>query len=157
MIWEFLKKLFERKVLLPQTKEEYEALIETLVKKYKLPDYQHASVVVANGIKHLGPDQDTASHRQLAARVRKNVAYQIAENIGSKINHEIQVDQLASILKVTPNDQQARDALEKASKEGSLYAQAALDRLDGSVRSPAYLSAVPNEETPLPGTASEPA
>ncbi len=110
-------------VVLPQTEKEFDVLVRKLVKKFKLPNEEHAAVVVANRIMHMPPDQATVTLEYLGNCVRKNVAYQVASAKGSKISHRVQVDALVANLKANLNDQQSRDALQKAANDGSDYAK----------------------------------
>jgi hypothetical protein len=142
---------------LPTTEESFNGLINTLVKKYRLPNWEHAAAVVANRIMHLPPDQATTTERYLAHCVLKNIAYQVAQARGQRVAHKGQCDELAARLKAEPNNQEARDTLQKAANEGSDYAKGILAKIDEPL-----LKAVPTPaqvliETQEPATANEPA
>jgi hypothetical protein len=135
-----IRNLFtsNKTVELPTTEESFNGLINTLVKKYKLPNWEHAAAVVANRIMHLSPDQATTTERYLAHCVLKNIAYQVAQARGQRIAHKGQCDELAARLKAEPNNQEARDALQKSANEGSEYAKAIIAKIDEPI-----LKAVP--------------
>jgi hypothetical protein len=114
--------------LVPITEDEFDELVKEVIERYKLPNREHAEAVIANRICHLPPDQALVSLEYLGHCVIKNIAYQIAQNRGQKMNHKIQIDQLDSILTNNPLDQQALDALSKASEEGSEYAKEILNK-----------------------------
>ena len=119
------------KVILPTTSDEFDALIKILVENYKLPSYEHAAAVVANRIMHMSPTEATTTHEHLAHCVLKNMAFQVAQAKGSQIQHKFQIDQLDAILKNNHFDQQALDALQKATDEGSTYAKEILEKYQG--------------------------
>lgn len=135
-----IKGLFERKIILPQTEAQFESLVATIVKKYKLPNKDHAAAVIANRIMHLPPEQATTTLQYLGHCVLKNISFQLAKSQGSKAAHISQVDELFATLTADKNDQQARDALEKAANEGSPYAKEALNKLDGIIETAAAVS-----------------
>lgn len=115
------------KILLPTTEKQFDTLIQKLMVKYNLPRYDHTAAVVANRIMHLPPDQAKTTERYLAHCVLKNMAYQVAQAKGSKIQHKIQIDAIMAELTVNPLNQQAIDALQKAANDGSDYAKAMLN------------------------------
>jgi hypothetical protein len=121
--------MFKKKILLPQTESEFNNLINLLVKKYGLPDWNHAASVVATRITHLPPDQAYSTLEYLGGAVRKNIAYQIAQSRGQHVAHKSQVDAIVAELRSNPHNQQARDELEKAKNAGSAYARDALEKL----------------------------
>jgi len=145
------------KILLPQTAKEFDALVKTLVTKYKLPTSDHAAAVVANRIMHLPPEQAYTTLEHLGECVLKNVAYQVAKSKGSMIQHKMQVDMIAAELKNNPLNQEAWDALESAVKEGSAYAKTVQDKCLGSKPTPILTLAKSSvgEETAPPVAVSE--
>lgn len=128
-----IRNLFSKNkvVDLPITEDQFNNLITHLVKKYELPNWDHAAAVVANRIMHLPPDQATTTERYLSQCVLKNIAFQVAQARGQRISHMNQVEELVSVLKAEPNNQQARDTLQKAANEGSPHAKAALEKIEG--------------------------
>lgn len=118
-------------IFVPITEDEFDALVKKVVRLFKLSNEEHASVIIANRIMHLPPDQATTTLRYLGHCVLKNIAYQVASAKGSKISHRLMIDILAANLKADTKDQQSRDALEKASNEGSEYATQVLNELLG--------------------------
>jgi hypothetical protein len=116
-------------ILLPITEAEFEAFADKIIAKYKLPNKEHAMAVIANRIKHLPPDQATATMEYFGHCVLKNIAFQVADIVGSKVSHKVQVEDLVKTLTNTPNDAQARDQLEKFATEGSPLAKEALEKL----------------------------
>ncbi len=117
-------------IFLPTTEEAFDKLIDDLVETYKLPSKEHATAVVANRIQHLPPDQATTTMKYLGHCVLKNIAFQIAQSKHQKVTHKLQIDQLIQVLKGSPNDAQARDAIDKEISEGSEYAKEELAKLD---------------------------
>ena len=120
----------EEQIMLPTTEDQFDNLITALCEMYALPNKEHAAAVVANRIMHLPADQATSTMKYLGHSVLKNIAYQVAQSKGMRVAHKVQVDQLIQTLKATPNDQQSRDALQKAINEGSDYAKAELEKLE---------------------------
>lgn len=118
-----------REIYLPQNEKEFDQLVHTLCKKYKLPNAEHAAAVVANRIQHLGPDQATSTLEYFGHCILKNIAYQVAEHRSKTIQHKMSIDQLMTLLKNNPNDQQAVDALEQAVNQGSQYAKEQLAKI----------------------------
>lgn len=119
----------QAKIYFPQTEKEFDQLVKKVVRQYKLPNVEHAAVVIANRIMHLPPDQAMTTMEYLGHCVKKNIAYQVASAKGSQISHKMQVNQLVANLKSNINDQQSRDALKKASDEGSVYASQMFNEL----------------------------
>lgn len=117
------------KVKLPTTEAEYDALIDRLLKKYRLKDRQHAGAILSVAIRHLPPHQAYCTLDYLGHSILKNLAYQLANHRSQVLQHEIQVKQLETMLAADPNNQQALDELEKAAREGSLAAKGALERV----------------------------
>lgn len=141
------------RVMVPTTVDEYNALVKVLVKKYKLPNSEHASVVIGNSIRHLPPHQAMTTYKYLGHCVLKNMAYQLAGDVCSKITHKTQIDNIVQMLMTHPNDQQAIDALEAAAKDGSEYAKEVLrlSEWDHQPRSDSIVQLVPN---PTPNQAA---
>jgi len=117
---------------LPINSEEFDLLVDELVTRYQLPNREHAVAIVSNRIQHLPPDQATSTLKYLGHCVLKNLAYQIANQQGNKVQHKMQVDELISRLKADHNDTEARDLLEKAVNVGSTYAKDQLALVDDS-------------------------
>lgn len=125
--------MFKKKtIFLPTTSDEFEILIDRLVKDYKLPDRNHAAAVVSNRIMHLPPEQATATLEYFGHCVIKNIAFQLAQSKGQMVQHKNQINTLFATLTSTPGDTQARDTLEAAAKDGSEYAKEKLAELDGA-------------------------
>lgn len=112
-----------QRLLLPQTEQQFEDLVDVLVKRYKLPDPTHCAVVLANQIQRLPADECYSTLEYLGKSILKSVAYAVALHKSRVLSHKAQIDHIASLLKDNPHDQQALDALEAASKEGSVYAK----------------------------------
>lgn len=121
---------FSKKIQLPRTVDGFNALVDVVVKKYSLPSKDHASVVIANAIRHLPNDQATTTISYLGSSVIKNIANQTAAHIADTIKHESQVQYLADLLRTDPNNNQARDELERAANDGSLSAKKALEEFN---------------------------
>lgn len=135
----------ETTVSFPRTAKEFDALVDRLVKKYKLQNRQHAEAIVINRTMHAPPDQDQTTLEYLGRCILKNQAYQLADYLGKKASHVAQVDQWIAMLTSNPDDQDPRDHLEKAINAGSLYAKEQFGKLDAG---PDYLRVVepPTEE-----------
>lgn len=119
----------ETKIQLPTNEAAFHALIDKLIKRFNLPDRDHATVVVANNIRRLPIDQPWSTEEYLGGCVLKHMAYEVAGAVGSNVAHRHQVDDIVAALEVNGNDQQARDALEKAALDGSEYAKEKCDLL----------------------------
>lgn len=124
------KNSSQTRIKLPTTVKEYEELVDKVVKKHKLQDKHHAAAIISVAIRHLPVTEAYTTLDYLGHYVIKNIANFIADHQAKVLRHESEIDQLANILTNDPNDGQARDALVKAKNEGSIYAAAALDKLE---------------------------
>lgn len=129
------------KVFLPRTLEEFEELVDKVCTKFKLPQRDHAAAVISVAIRHLPNDSAVTTLDYLGHTVLKNMANTICNHKASVLQHNSQVQMLFEKLQHDPNDNQARDELEKAAREGSKVAQEALEKLDTSGADPASLAA----------------
>lgn len=120
---------FQRRVQLPTTPEAFDRLVARVVKEYKLIDAHHAAAVISVAIRHLPHTEAYCTVKYLGDYVLKNLANYVADHKSQIMKHESQIDQLIALLKSNPNDNQARDGLEKAANEGSEYAKAELAKL----------------------------
>lgn len=137
------------KVKLPTTPEAFDNLIDKLCVKFKLTDKHHAAAIVSVAIRHIPNDQAYTTWKYLGHSVQKNIANHVANFKSDTLKHENQVAQLAGMLEQDPNNQQARDELQKASDAGSLKAKEALDRIDKVVPTQAkILHLTPAESGP---------
>lgn len=118
--------MFKKRIRLPQSIQEFDALVDRVVKKYKLMDPHHAAAVISVAIRHLPTTQGYSTVDYFGEYIQKAIANHVADHKNNMLKHEHQIDQLSSILKQDPNDNQARDGLEKAANEGSEYAKKAL-------------------------------
>ena len=118
----------EKTIFVPRTSDEFHAIVAQLMKRYKFQNASHVAAVVANRIQHLPPDQATTTLKYLGDCVIKNMAYQVAQYEGSKIQHEMQIDQWIAAMHSNPDDNQARDNIEKAINAGSTYAKEQLNK-----------------------------
>lgn len=109
-------------ILLPQTEEEFDKLTGTIAQLFNIGDKTLVAAVLANQIQRLPPEQAYSTIKALGEPVLKSIAYSVALSKSRKLDHRMQIDNLASLLKANPHDQQALDALDAASKEGSEYA-----------------------------------
>ncbi len=121
--------MFKRKILLPQTPNQFDDLINKLSKKYKLTDKHHAAAVVSVAIRHLPHTQSHTTLEYFASYIQKAIANHVADHKNQMLKHEAHIDQLATLLRQDPNDNQARDGLEKAINEGSDYAKKVMTEL----------------------------
>jgi len=120
--------MFRRKVKLPTTIQEFDDLAALVVKRYNLVDAHHAAAVLSVAIRHLPPEQAYARLDYLGHYILKNIANHVANRKCQVLQHEAQIDQLASLVEADPANSQARDALVKAASEGSKYAASMLDK-----------------------------
>ena len=121
--------LFKKTVKLPTTPEAFDSLVELIVKKYGLVDKNHAAACVSVAIRHLPVEQAYTTYDYLGHYVIKNIANYVAHHKAELMKHNSQVDQLEQIIKLDPGNQQARDELTKAAKDGSEYAKEAAARV----------------------------
>lgn len=122
----FLKK---KQLKLPTTLSEFDNLVGLLIKNYNLTDSHHTAAVLSVAIRHLPPETAYTTLDYLGHYILKNIANYVANQKSSMLQHEAQIDQLIQLLSANINDNQARDALVKASTEGSTYAREALMKL----------------------------
>lgn len=114
---------------LPRDIAQFDALVNEIVLKYSLPNWDHAAAVISNAIRHLPNDEAFTTLDYLGHSVIKNIANQTAYHKSETIKHETQVQVLFDALTSDPKNTQARDQLEKAANEGSTSAKAALEKL----------------------------
>lgn len=110
-------------ILLPQTEEEFEELVDELVLRYTVKDRTHVAVVLANQIQRFPADQYLTTIEFLGGMILKSIAYSVALHKSRTLSQRHQIDLIAAQLKYNPLDQQALDALETASKDGIEYAK----------------------------------
>lgn len=139
MVKKRAKKL--KLIKLPTTLVAFDALVDTIVKKYKLTDAHHAAAIISVAIRHIPNDEAHTTLEYLGNSVLKNLANYVAYHKGETLKHTAQVDQLINVLTQDPNNQQAFDELNKAANEGSEPAKEALLKL-GSTLTPTNTSAV---------------
>jgi len=114
---------------LPRTEEDLENIIDMVMDDYCLTNRQHAAVCISTAIRHLPSDTLKCPIEYLAGSVIRNMAYNVCTHKVNLLQHESQINQLTDMLTTEPNNQQARDELEKAAREGSVKAREALDKL----------------------------
>jgi len=136
-----MKKNLKEKIALPQTEEQFNTLLDTVTFLMKYENRDHVAVVVANRVMHLPADQGWTTLEYLTGCVQKSIAYEIAQSIGRSTAHKFQVADLEKTIKAEPQNQQARDQLEKLANEGSLVAKQAVAALD-----------LPAKPAPLPAS-----
>ena len=90
--------MFRRKVKLPTTLQEFDDLAALVVKRYNLVDAHHAAAVLSVAIRHLPPEQAYARLDYLGHYILKNIANHVANHKGQVLQHEAQIDQLASLV-----------------------------------------------------------
>lgn len=125
---QFKTRLKDKVIELPITPEGFHQLVAHIVKKYSLPNPDHATAIIANLIQRLPPDQFQVNEHYLGHSVLKNIAYQVARSEGSKLQHRAEIDALDAVLKNNPHDQECLDALSQAAHKGSDYAKEVLER-----------------------------
>lgn len=122
--------MFNRRRLLPTTLDDFDLLVASVVKRYKLKDAHHAAAIISVAIRHLPNDQAYVTLDYLGQCVMKNLANYIADHKANNMRHEDKVNQLAQMLLTDPNNFQVRDELQKAANEGSKSAQAAIAKFE---------------------------
>lgn len=122
--------MFKLRVKLPTTLAEFDALVERVVKKYKLTDSHHAAAIISVAIRHLDNQTAYTTLDYLGQSVLKNIANHVANHKSQVLQHSAQVDHLVSLLRTDPGNTQARDELQKAADEGSEVAKLALTDID---------------------------
>lgn len=125
--------MFNRKVKLPFTLDDFDILVDKVCKKYKLSDKRHAASVISVAIRHIPNTQGYTTLDYLGQYILKNIANGIADHKGKEIMHEAQIDQLAFLLQEDPNNFEARDALQKAADEGSIKATEAMHKYEANM------------------------
>lgn len=121
--------MLRRKVKLPTTLEEFDALVDLLVKKYKLADKHHAAAIMSVAIRHIPNEQAYTTLDYLHQYISKNLANYVAYHRGETLKHEAQVTNLVDILQLDPANNQAMDELIKAAEGGSDMAKSAIAKL----------------------------
>lgn len=121
--------MFERKIELPTTLDGFDHLVDQVMQKHKLTDKHHAAAIISVAIRHLPNDKATTTINYLGQSVKKNLANYVANHKASELKHAAEINQLADLLAVDPNNMQARDGLQKAANEGSKQALDALIKL----------------------------
>lgn len=142
--------MFKKKIKLPTSLLDYDALVATLVKRYKFPEPDHVSAVISVAIRHLPNDQAYTTLDYLAQCVQKSMANHVANHKGEMMKGKVQVDNMIDMLKQDPNNQQILDELKRFADQGFDYAKEALAKLDTTVATTTNnintLQVVPNEQ-----------
>jgi hypothetical protein len=118
-----------KRIPLPRTPEQYDALVARIAKVYKLTDLAHATATIGSAIAHLPNEQAWTTMEYLGGTVLNNLAKQVAFHRGQIVRHESEVLQLVTMLQSDPANQQARDALQRAIDQGSKFAKDELEKL----------------------------
>lgn len=113
----------DEEILLPQTEEQFDLLVRQIMDRFRLENFDHTAAVLAAQIQRIPPDQAYSTLKFLGHSVLKSISYAVALHKSRKLSHKNQIDVIAEVLKNNPYDQQALDALETASKDGSEYAR----------------------------------
>ncbi len=121
--------LFHKAIKLPRTIDEYDRLVELVIKTYKLTDATHASAIISVAIRQLKPTQSTTTLKYFGDYILKDIANHIARHKSSILQHSAEVNHLALLLEKDPSDTEARDKLQAAANDGSEEAKAILLRL----------------------------
>lgn len=145
--FKYLFNTYKKPRFLPITHDEFNALVKRVTTRYKIENNVHASSVIANRMMHLPPEQAQASDEYFGHCVLKNIAFQVAQNQGSRIAHENQIDELIQHLHADKNNNQARDAIVKAINDGSPYAAAALKKFEEGETTLTLVSSSDNKTT----------
>ena len=124
------------KVWLPRSLEQFDILVDRVVKKYNIEDRHHAAAIISVAIRQLPNTQATTTLKFLGESVLKNLANYIANTKGDMLKHEGQVTQLADLIRQEPNNQEAWDGLRKAANDGSPLAKDQLAKLEANFSEP---------------------
>ena len=115
----------------PSSDEELTHVVATLQEMYpKIQNAQHASAIILARAQHAGPHEYETTYTYLANCILKNIAYQYSQRKQKELEHSFQVDQLIALLRFNPDDQEARDHLEKFINDGSVYAKQELAKIE---------------------------
>jgi hypothetical protein len=137
--------MFNKKIRLPISVAEYDTLVAKLVKKYGFAEPNHVSAVISVAIRHIDNQTAYTTYDYLAQCVWKQMANHVANHKGELIKHAVQVDQLVSMFKQDPNNQQVLDQLSLFASQGSDYAKAELDKIQFVIGKKSDLSLVPTQ------------
>jgi hypothetical protein len=130
-------------LVIPQTLEAYEELVDKVVSAYSLTERDYASGVISIVLRRLPNEVDTISIDQLGKSVRCSIGKTVAHHKGQLLEQKSQINVLVETLKQNPLDAQARDQLQKAADDGVQQAKDALAALELPDYTP--LKAVSNE------------
>jgi len=150
--------MFKRKIRLPISVKEYEQLVNTLVKRYGFEEPEHVAAVISVAIRHIDNQTAHTTLEYLRDCVWKQMANHVASHKGDLIRHKSQVDQMVSMFKKDPNNQQILDELKKYADNGFEYAKTELSKLESIIpltppKDPFPISLVPPiEVNDLPKT-----
>lgn len=123
-------KLFNKKIKLPTTLAQFDALVDRVVKKYNLEDAHHAAAIISVAIRHLPNDQAYTTLSYLGQSVIKNISNHVANHKSQSLQHSAQIAHLVNMLETDPGNIQAIDELQKAANDGSAEAKLALDNFE---------------------------
>ena len=122
--------MFKRKIKLPTSTAEYDALVKKLCEKFKFEDAEHVSAVISVAIRHIDNQTAFTTLDYLAQCVWKQMANHVSSHKGDLIRHKVQVDNMVSMFKQDPNNQQVLDELRKYADNGFEYAKQELEKLE---------------------------
>jgi hypothetical protein len=134
--------MFNKKIRLPISVAEYDTLVAKLVKKYRFEDSSHVAAVISVAIRHIDNQTAYTTLEYLRDCVYKQMANHVANHKGELIKHSVQVDNLVSMFKQDPNNQQILDELQKYADGGFEYAKDELAKLQAAVTPQSKLSVV---------------
>lgn len=123
--------MFERKIYLPRDSEQYDALVEKVVKRFKLKDKHHAAALISGAIRHIPNEEAQTTIKFLGHYVLKNLANYVAYHKAEELKHEASITNLVNEIEKDQFNQEAWDKLDKAAEEGSEAAKKALMKLEG--------------------------
>src|ERR1035437_7165251 len=123
-----------KKLRLPISVEEYDALVARLCKFYSVFEKDHVAAVISVAIRHLPNDQAYTTFDHLAQCVLKQMANHVANHKGELIRHTVQVDNLVTMFKQDPNNNQVIDELTKMATGGFEYAATELAKLEAALK-----------------------
>jgi hypothetical protein len=137
--------MFQRKINLPRTVEEFDALVNKVITKYNIEHKEHAASVIIGAIKRIPVDQGYTTLEYLGNTVIKAIAYTICEHKSNVLGYEAHVAEMkrfAEMLSKNPFDQEGRDGLEKAANAGSKVAKDILSKLNLTGEEPANIISI---------------
>lgn len=149
--------MFKRKVRLPISVEEYDALVSRLCTKYAFKEKDYVAAVISVAIRHIDNQTSYTTLEYLAGCIWKHMANSVASHKSDLIKHTVKVDAMISMFKQDPNNQQVLDELRKYADGGFEYAKTELAKLEATGTMPEAVCNVTPINSPAGPNAPMPA